>query len=126
MFHIYFDENYGVALIEPHDALSTDDFQLVGDIIDPYIEKYGKLNGLIIAVKSFPGWDSWNALVEHFNFVKHHRDRVKYVAVVTDSIIGEIAEHIASHFVNATIRRFEFDQLDAAKKWIEQESSKED
>lgn len=122
MFNVDFDLTNGIIIIQPHEKLSSKDFHMVSDAIDPYIEKHGKLNGIIIAVKSFPGWDSLNAMVEHFRFIKTHHYKVSFVAIVTDSIVGELGERIASHFVNATIKHFAFDELDNAKNWIKQVS----
>ncbi|MDD5406161.1 MAG: STAS/SEC14 domain-containing protein [Sulfurovaceae bacterium] len=122
MFNADFDITNGIVTLQPHEKLSSKDFHMVSDAIDPYIEKHGKLNGIIIAVKSFPGWESLFAMISHFRFVKTHHDKVLYVAIVTDSIIGGLAEHIAGHFVNATIKHFAFCELDDAKNWIKHES----
>ena len=118
MLNVHLDEVKGIVSLEPVGKLSKDDFAAVAAIIDPYIEKTGKLNGLIINVKSFPGWDSFAALVRHLKFIKNHHQKVSCVAFVTDSPIGSFAEHVANHFINATIKHFPFDHLEDARKWI--------
>ncbi|MBU8902017.1 MAG: STAS/SEC14 domain-containing protein [Victivallales bacterium] len=118
MLNVHLDEEKGIVSLEPIGKLSKDDFAAFAAIIDPYIEKTGKLNGLIIHVKSFPGWDSFAALVRHLKFIKNHHQKVSCVAFVTDSPIGNFAEHVASHFINATIKHFSFDRLEDARKWI--------
>ena len=118
MLNVKLDEAKGIATLEPNGKLSQNDFETAAKIIDPYIEKAGELNGIIIHVKSFPGWDSFGALVKHLNFVKEHHKNVERVAFATDSPIGGFAEHIASHFVNALIKHFSFDQLEDAEKWV--------
>jgi hypothetical protein len=40
------------------------------------------------------------------------------VAFVTNSPLGEFAEHIASHFFNAEIRSFSFNELQGSINWI--------
>ncbi len=78
----------------------------------------GKLDGLIIHTKDFPGWESFGDMVAHFRFVRDHHTRIEKVALVTDVQIGELAPHIASHFVAAEVRHFDFDELDAAVDWV--------
>lgn len=118
MLTINLDEIDGIAILEPDGELSESDFKSAAGIIDPYIEKSGRLNGIIIHVKSFPGWDSLSALMTHLTFVKGHHKKVDHVAFVTDSPIGRFAENVASHFVSAQIKGFPFNEMEAAKKWI--------
>ena len=118
MLRIHLDEIDAIAILEPDGELSESDFKSAATIIDPYIEKSGNLSGIIIHVKSFPGWDSLSALMTHLTFVKDHHKKVARIAFATDSPIGAFAEHVASHFVSAQIKGFSFDEMDAAKKWI--------
>lgn len=118
MLKVNLSEVEGIAVLEPDGELSESDFKNAAETIDPYIEKVGKLNGLIIHVRSFPGWDSFASFITHMQFVKQHHKKVSRIAFVTDSPIGSIAENIASHFVNAEIKNFSFDELENAKKWI--------
>ena len=118
MLNVNLDEKQGIATLEPVGELTKSDFVSAAKIIDPYIGKFGALNGLIINVKSFPGWDSFGTLIKHLKFIKDHHKNMSRVAFVTDSPIGGFAEHVASHFVNAVIKHFSFDQLEDAQKWI--------
>ena len=118
MLKVNLSEAEGIAILEPDGELSESDFKTAAETIDPYIEKVGQLSGLIIHVKSFPGWDSFASFITHMKFVKQHHKKVSRIAFVTDSPIGSIAENIASHFVNAEIKNFSFDKLENAKKWI--------
>ena len=118
MLKVNLSEAEGIAILEPDGELSESDFKTAVETIDPYIEKVGQLSGLIIHVKSFPGWDSFASFITHMKFVKQHHKKVSRIAFVTDSPIGSIAENIASHFVNAEIKNFSFDKLENAKKWI--------
>ena len=108
----------GIAVLEPEGELSAEDFSAARKIIDPYIESAGKLKGIIIYVQSFPGWDSFAALISHFKFIKDHHNQVSHIALVTDSSVGGFAENIASHFVSAEIKSFSFSELDVAENWI--------
>ena len=86
--------------------------------VDPHIEATGGLAGVIIEAPSFPGWDGFGAMVNHLRFVRDHHKRIKRIAVVTDSHLGDVAEHITSHFVSAEIKHFPAGQTEAAKQWI--------
>jgi hypothetical protein len=57
-------------------------------------------------------------MVTHLRFVQDHHKRVKKVALVTDSHIGDVAERLASHFVAAKVRHFPGAQLEQARQWI--------
>ena len=118
MLNIKLNEKDLIAVLEPDGALSEKDFILARATIDPFIEEHGNLNGLVIYVKSFPGWDSFAALIKHLKFVREHHKKVSHIAFVTDSFVGEVAERIGSHFVNAKVKNFAFNELEDAKKWI--------
>jgi len=118
MLSVEIDEENNIAILEPNGALLRSDFESVAEIIDPYIEMSGSLNGLIIHVESFPGWDSFSALCSHLKFVKEHHEKISRVAFSTDSVIGDFAEAIGSHFVNAEIKVFSFQELELAIKWV--------
>jgi hypothetical protein len=78
------------------------------------------LAGLIIEAPSFPGWKSFGALVAHLRFVRDHHKFIRKIAVVTDSAMGDLAEHLVSHFVSAEIKHFPGTDIAAAKQWIMQ------
>lgn len=118
MLEIELDENEGIAILEPNGELSESDFKAAARIIDPYIENCGELKGMAIHVKEFPGWDSFSSLVTHMKFIGEHHKNISRIAFVTDSAVGSIAEKIASHFVKAEIKEFDFEDLKAAKSWI--------
>ncbi|MEC8555324.1 MAG: STAS/SEC14 domain-containing protein [Planctomycetota bacterium] len=69
-------------------------------------------------MESFPGWDSFLALVAHLKFVREHHKKVSRIASATDSPIGTLAEHVASHFVNAEIKNLKFSELESSRKWV--------
>jgi hypothetical protein len=108
----------GIVVIEPSGALEQSDFDRLSREIDDYINEKGYVNGLIIHTKAFPGWESFEAFTHHMNFVKGHHQKVKRVAVVTDSKFMSIAPKVANHFVSAEVKHFDYTDMDAAKKWI--------
>ena len=63
-----------ILLITPHGPLEKEDFEQLAKEIDPFIAANGKLVGVMIRTESFPGWESFGALISHLKFVaNHHR-----------------------------------------------------
>jgi hypothetical protein len=118
MLNTTLNEKEAIATLQPEGALSVEDFDQAVKIIDPFLEQGGKLKGLIIYTKSFPGWDSFASLARHLKFVKNHHRKITHLAFVTDSVIGDIVEKIGSYFVAADVKTFTYKQLAEAKKWI--------
>lgn len=118
MLNVKLNETEGVAILEPDGKLSENDFKSASAIIDPYIETSGKLNGIIIYVSTFPGWQSFAALITHLKFIKEHHKKVAHVAFVTNSPIGAFAEHVANHFINAEIKNLFYGELEDSVRWI--------
>lgn len=118
MIDYHLDPATAVLTIRPESALAKSDFAELGKAVDPQIEKHGDLNGLIVEAPKFPGWDSFGTLVTHLRFVRDHHQHVKKIAVVTDSHLGDVAEHLAAHFISADIRHFQAGQIDDARAWV--------
>lgn len=112
------DTEQSILYLRPKSALERTDFEQLAKTVDPYIEATGGLAGLIIEAPKFPGWDSFGALVAHFRFVRDHRKRIRRIGPVTDSALGDVAQHLASHFVSAEIRHFAAGQIEAARQWV--------
>jgi hypothetical protein len=109
----------GVLVVEPQGPLSADDFGAIAHTVDPYIAEHGKLSGLLVDAPSFPGWDSFGALVEHLKFVRDHHRRIDRVAAVTDSGFLRIAPRIAEHFAHPEIRVFAVGERAQALRWLQ-------
>lgn len=118
MLLIEIDEQNHIALLEPDGPLTEGDFASVARVIDSYLEETGQLKGIVIHSRQFPGWDSFAALASHLEFVRDHHKKLERVALVTDSIVGQFAPLIARHFVNAQIKKFPYQELEDAKKWV--------
>src|SRR6478736_1584178 len=109
----------GVLIVQPQAALSADDFRAMARTVDPFIEEHGKLTGLLIEAPSFPGWDSFGALIEHMKFVRDHHRNIDRVAAVTDSEFLKIAPRIAEHFAHPEIRVFPSAERAQALAWLQ-------
>ena len=75
----------GILILSPDGPLEKADFERISREIDPFIAANGRLTGIMIVAKDFPGWDSFAALASHLNFVKDHHRKVARIAAVTDS-----------------------------------------
>lgn len=118
MLNTILDKNTRIVILQPHGALRKEDFDNAVKVIDPFIEENGKLNGIIIYARSFPGWEDYAAFNRHLTFIKNHHKEIEKLAFVTDSLAGGFAELISSHFVAATIKSFDYDKIGDAKTWI--------
>jgi len=104
----------GILIVTPNGPLEKADFERLANEVDPFIASKGKLTGLLIYTESFPGWDSFGALVSHLKFVADHHRKIARIAAVTDSGFRKIIPTIATHFIEAQIRVFDFPQKAAA------------
>jgi len=118
MVNVDFDEKSAIAILAPTETLHSDDFAKLAEMVDPYIAKHGKLNGLIIYTKTFPGWDDFSALMTHIRFVNGHHKHIEKVALVSDATVLDFTAKVANHFVNAEIASFDYDALNDAKAWM--------
>jgi len=112
------NEADGILVVTPTGPLEASDFERLAHAVDPHIEKNRKLRGLMIYTESFPGWSDFAALISHFRFVRDHHEKVTRVAAVTDSGFLSIAPSVASHFVEAEVKHFEFRDKTAALAWL--------
>jgi len=116
MIEHHLDTVHSILYVRPTSAIAADDFVAIANVVDPHIESTGGLAGIVIDAPSFPGWESLGAMASHFRFVRDHHRHVKKIAVVTDSALGKVAEHLVSHFVSAEIKRFPSGETEAAKQ----------
>ena len=111
-------EEQGIVILEPSGPLGKEDFENLTRDVDAYIERHGRVNGLIVHAKSFPGWEDFGAFSHHISFVKDHHKKIGRVAIVTDSTFLSMAPQIVKHFVSAEVMHFDYDDLEPAQKWI--------
>jgi putative NIF3 family GTP cyclohydrolase 1 type 2 len=112
------DKAHSVLYLRPKTAFESADFVDLARTVDPYIAETGGLKGLVIDAPAFPGWQSLGAMAAHFRFVRDHQKHIKRIALVTGSALGNVAEHLASHFVSAQIKHFPAGQVEAATQWV--------
>ena len=110
----------GILVLRPEGPLEAADFILITSQIDTYLAEHGKLHGVLIHAKSFPGWKDFSAMLAHFKFLKDHIRRIERVAVAADGVLADVMPGIANHFVHAQVRHFDFKREDEALDWISQ------
>ena len=110
----------GILVLHPSSPLEAADFTLISTQVDPYLAEHGKLRGVLILAKSFPGWKDFAAMLAHIKFLKNHIQRIERVAVAVDGILADVMPGIADHFVHAQVRHFDFVREDDALAWIDQ------
>ena len=108
----------GILIVTPQGPLRKKDFEILAREVDPYIEEKGKLNGLMIHAKTFPGWTDFAAIVSHLKFVTNHQQHITKVAAVTDSGLLSILPRIVNLFVRADVRHFGYGDKENALKWL--------
>lgn len=109
--------NSGVIVVEVKQALRKADFDALGVTADAWIEAHGSLQGIVIRAREFPGWENFGSLVRHVRFVRGHHRQVKRIALAADAKLATIAPKIAEHFIQAEVKTFGYDQIDAAISW---------
>jgi hypothetical protein len=110
-------EDTGVLVIEPRDPLRATDFDALARTVDPWIAQHGELQGLVIQMLTFPGWESIAGFVRHMQFFGAHVRKIRKVALVTDARGYGMLPRVADRFMSAEIRQYDYDELDEAIAW---------
>jgi hypothetical protein len=119
MIHFELLRDRSIVVITPDGPLEKADFERHAKEVDTFIASKGKLVGLMIYTKSFPGWESFGAFLSHLKFVADHHQQIERIAAVTDSGLLKIMPRIAAHFVQAKIKHFDFEEKEQALVWLE-------
>jgi hypothetical protein len=109
----------GILVLEPHGPLEARDFVTLARGIDPYIKDHGKLPGLMIHAKKFPGWANFDAFTAHIHFVENHLKEIMRLAIVSDSSLLTEISKIAGHLIHAQVKQFTDAEYAEALQWLE-------
>ncbi|MEP2023517.1 MAG: STAS/SEC14 domain-containing protein [Reichenbachiella sp.] len=118
MINLSLNKNKGYAILLVTGPISVFDIENLTKEVDQYIEDIGELQGLIIKVKQFPGWDNLDSFFHHLKFVKDHHKVIGKIGFMTENNLISSFPGLASHFVKAELRRFDYGQMDDAVDWI--------
>ena len=119
MIHFELLRDRGILVITPDGPLEKTDFERLARAIDPLIASKEKLAGVMVDVKSFPGWHRFDAFAAHLKFIADHHRQIERIAVVTDSTFLKIMPRIAELFVLPKVRHFGLEEKDRALAWLE-------
>ncbi len=108
----------GILVLNPNGPLEADDFTLLASSVDAYLEQHGRLRGVLIRAKSFPGWKDFDALLAHLKFLTRHLPSIEKIAVVADGALANIMPSIANHFVHAQVQHFDSKSEGIAWDWL--------
>ncbi len=118
MLSVNVNENDAIALLEAGDTLARTDLEQAARVVDPYLKRKGKLNGLIIRAPGRAGWNTFADLASHLRFTMDQHRAITRIALVTDTDASAVAGRIAPHFVNAKIKIYPDAGLEKARAWI--------
>lgn len=113
----HLDESTGVLKIEISAPLTSENFEILSHKIDTWIDKDGKLNGLVIHAREFRGWEDIGSFISHIEFIKNHHQKIGRVALCADGLVPNLMPLLAKHFVKAEVKHFPANQLDQATTW---------
>lgn len=117
------EEAKGGQVLEAHleGTLVTDDYARFVPEFERLLEQHGKLRVLVV-MHDFHGWKI-GALWEDIKFdVKHFRD-IERIAIVGEKKWQQWMSAFCRPFTTAKVRYFDFDQVEAARKWIGEEQT---
>ena len=109
----------GILLLRPSAPLSKEDFDGLSADVDVYLSEHGRLHGVMVRAKGFPGWENFGGFTAHMHFVRQHHKQVERLAVVTDSPMGDMAALLGKHFTSAEVRHFAFADEAKALEWLQ-------
>ena len=122
MINYELQQDKGILVMYPEGPLEEADFISITSQVNIYLAGHGKLHGVLIHAKSFPGWKNFAAMLAHLKFLKEHIQKIEKVAVVADGVLANIMPSIANHFVHAQVQHFDFECENAAWDWLKKTS----
>ena len=108
----------GIVVITPTGPLESRDFLKLATEVDAIIASEGRLSGVVIYAREFPGWKNIGAFLSHIRFVAARHRKIERVALVTDSSFLKAVPHIAGHLIHPKIKQFNFDEKSQALSWL--------
>jgi hypothetical protein len=108
----------GILLMSPREPLEESDFKELAHEVDPFIAERGKLQGLMIVAKRFPGWRDFAGMRSHMRFAREHRGKVNKVAAVTDNTFLSFIPRLFAPFMGPKFKHFHANERESALAWL--------
>lgn len=118
MLSVNMDEGNAIAVLETGAGLGQADLEAAARVVDPFLRKRGRLNGLIVRAPGAEDWDAFAAMASRLRFAMDQHRAITRIALVTDADASSVAPRIAPHFVNAKIKIYPDAGLEHARAWI--------
>jgi hypothetical protein len=118
MLSVGLNKSNRVAVLETDGPLSESDFRSAAAEVNAMVDELGHLNGIVIRARTFPGWESVVSIVSRLQFTKGLHKKFTRVALVTAAVAAHLAEVFSTHFVNAEVKIFPYDDIDKANEWV--------
>jgi len=119
LIHFELLRDRSILIIAPDGPLEKAGFEQLAHEVDPVIASNGRLAGVMVYARSFPGWRSFEAFVSHLKFVRDHHRQIERIAAVSDGGVLKAMARIAGYFVHPKIKHFDFKDKDQALAWLE-------
>lgn len=113
-----FDDHYGVLLLDVKNPFNAEDFETILEIIDPYFEQNGELEGIIIHAKKFPYWKGARNRQEYLNFASANHHKFQKAALAMGGFFTKIVARLAKGRVHPEVKIFKHNQIEKAQDWI--------
>lgn len=118
MIEITYRTDQGILKISPVDSLTDDDFENLSSEIERLRQDDRDLNGLLVKTEGFPGYERLSDALAHGEFIEEYHDKIKKVALCTDSPAGPFLEGLGKHLTKAEMKTFDYGDSDEAEKWL--------
>ena len=79
MVHFELLRDRNILIVTPEGPLEKEDFEKHAKVVGPFLESKWKVGRPYDLPKSFPGWESFRALISHLNFVTDHHRRTERI-----------------------------------------------
>ena len=106
-----------VLLVEPQGPLRVEDFVRLRSAARAMLKGRGRLDGVVVHVRKFPGWEDLDAFLEHVRFVRDHHRKVGRIALATNSRFARWVPRLARRLLDAEVRAFRYGGVGAAIAW---------
>lgn len=112
-----------IVTLVPKNDLGQNDFEVASKIIDTFIQKHEKINGIIVSCEELLSWDTFVSLISHLKFINQYEKKVPYISIVCDEANESVLNAFAQHFTNSVMEKFSCDSIFQANAWIKEDKN---
>ena len=100
--------DYEILVLTPEGPLAAADFTNLASHVDARPEQRVPLRGVLIHEHALRACNDFGALLAKLQFIKQRHRLIEKVAVVTDGGFATIMPFLASHFIHAQVKHFDY------------------